>query len=69
VAYAEQTDSLPYQGLAWWDLGEVNAAAGRADEAVRSFESAIERCEQKQNVAMARQVRASLEALREGMPA
>jgi class 3 adenylate cyclase/tetratricopeptide (TPR) repeat protein len=69
VEHAEQTDSLPYQGLAWWDLGEINAAASRADEAVRSFESAIERCEQKQNVAMARQVRASLEALREGMPA
>ncbi len=68
VAYAEQTDSLTAQGLAWWDLGEVNAAAGRAHEAARSFETAIERYEQKQNVAMARQVRAALEALHEKMP-
>ena len=69
VAYAEQTDSLNSQGLAWWDLGAVNAAAGHAGEAARSFETAIERYEQKQNVAMARQVRASLGALRNRTPA
>jgi len=34
----------------------------------RSFETALERYEQKQNVAMARQVRASLDALHEKMP-
>ena len=56
------------QGDAFWDLGEVLAAAGRTEEAAEALEQALERYERKKNLAMAAQVRRRLEAIREKMP-
>ena len=68
VAITERTDSLNNQGDAFWDLGEVLAAAGRTEEAAEALEQALERYERKKNLAMAAQVRRRLEAIREKMP-
>jgi class 3 adenylate cyclase/tetratricopeptide (TPR) repeat protein len=64
VAGSEQTDWLNDQCLALWDLGEVLAAASRADDAAAAFEQALERCARKKNLALARQVRERLAELR-----
>ncbi len=64
VAIAERTDALNWQGEASHDLAEVLAAGGRTDEAVGSFEQALDRFERKKNLAMVAQVRPRLEALR-----
>ena len=53
-----------WQGEASHDLAEVLAAGGRTDEAVGSFEQALDRFERKKNLAMVAQVRPRLEALR-----
>jgi class 3 adenylate cyclase/tetratricopeptide (TPR) repeat protein len=68
IAIAERTDELSYQGDAFCDLGEVLAAAGRAEEAAQALEQALERYRRKKNLAMVAQVEPKLEALRERMP-
>lgn len=62
VAFSEQTDSPNYQGAALCDLAEVLRSAGRHHEAAAALAQALERYERKGNLAMARQVRALLEA-------
>ena len=64
VAVSERTDLLNEQCLALWDLGEVLAAAGRPDDAAAAFEQALDRCQRKKNLALARQVRERLAELR-----
>ena len=64
VAGSEQTDLLDEQCLTLCDLGEVLAAAGRYDEAEAALEQALERCERKKNLALARRVRDRLAELR-----
>ena len=61
---ASVSDSLNDQCLALWDLAEVLAAAGRLDEAEAALEQALDRCERKKNLALARQVRERLAELR-----
>jgi tetratricopeptide (TPR) repeat protein len=60
VARVEQSDSLTFQGDAWYDLAEVLEAAGREDEAAAALAEALDRYERKQNVPLARQVRERL---------
>jgi class 3 adenylate cyclase/tetratricopeptide (TPR) repeat protein len=60
VAESERTDSLDAQCLALWDLAEVLATAGRSDEAGTALEQALERCQRKKNLALARRVRERL---------
>jgi class 3 adenylate cyclase len=60
VAAVEQTDSLTFQGDAWYDLAEVLAAAGREEEAAAAVAEALDRYERKQNIPLARQVRERL---------
>jgi tetratricopeptide (TPR) repeat protein len=60
VARVEQTDSLTFQGDAWYDLAEVLAAAGREEEAAAALAEALDRYERKQNIPLARQVRERL---------
>ena len=60
VAGIEQTDSLTFQGDAWYDLAEVLAAAGRDEEAAAALAEALDRYERKQNIPLARQVRERL---------
>ena len=64
VAASERTDSLDDQCLVLWDLAEVLAAAGRLDEAAAALEQALDRCQRKKNLALARQVRERLAELR-----
>ena len=64
VAGSEQTDLLVEQCLTHCDLGEVLAAAGRYDEAEAELEQALDRCERKKNLALARRVRGRLAELR-----
>jgi class 3 adenylate cyclase/tetratricopeptide (TPR) repeat protein len=63
VAIIERTDGLNYQGDALCDLAEVLQAAGRTDEAIVTFEHALQRYERKKNLAMVAQVRARLSEL------
>jgi thioredoxin-like negative regulator of GroEL len=53
------------QGDALCDLAEVLHAAGRSNEAAATLSQALERYEQKKNLAMVAQVMPRLEALRE----
>jgi class 3 adenylate cyclase len=64
VAASERTDSLNDQCLAFRDLADVLAAAGRVDEAAVALEQALDRCRRKKNLALARQVRGRLAELR-----
>ena len=66
VAITERTDALNMQGDALCDLAEVLHAAGRSNEAAATLGQALERYEQKKNLAMVAQVMPRLEALREG---
>jgi class 3 adenylate cyclase/tetratricopeptide (TPR) repeat protein len=59
----EQTDALNFHAAALSDLAEVLIGAGRADEAVVRFREALERYEQKKNVAAAAQVHSHIAAL------
>ena len=52
------------QCLAFRDLADVLAAAGRIDEAEVAMEQALDRCSRKKNLALARQVRGRLAELR-----
>jgi class 3 adenylate cyclase len=63
VAVTERTDSLNDQCLAFRDLADVLAAAGRVDEAAVALEQALDRCSRKKNLALARQVRERLAEL------
>ncbi len=63
VAATEETDWLNDQCLALWDLAEVLAAAGRADEAGAAFEQALDRCRRKNNIALATQLRQRRDSL------
>jgi tetratricopeptide (TPR) repeat protein len=69
VRLATHTDALTMQGTAWWDLGDVLAAAGRTDEAAGAYDQAIERFTRKMNLALAAQVRLRLEAVGKGAAA
>jgi len=60
VAGVEQTDSLIFQGDAWYDLAEVLAAAGREEDAAAALAEALDRYERKQNIPLARQTRERL---------
>jgi tetratricopeptide (TPR) repeat protein len=64
IAVFEPTDLLNWQGIARWDFGEALVAAGRKKDAVAAYEDAIRCFERKGTVAMVRQVRPRLEALR-----
>ena len=65
VAISQQTDGLTFQGDALYDLAEVLLqAGGRSQEAAAALEEALERYEQKRNLAMANRVRARLDELR-----
>jgi tetratricopeptide (TPR) repeat protein len=66
VALIEQTDALNFQGAAHYDLAEVLAGAGRADDAAASLHDALERYERKRNLAAAAQVKSRTDALRTG---
>jgi class 3 adenylate cyclase/tetratricopeptide (TPR) repeat protein len=57
VALAETTDDVNMQAEALADLGEVHAAAGRHDESIRAFETALARYAAKGNVASAERLR------------
>jgi tetratricopeptide (TPR) repeat protein len=63
VAAVEQTDSLTFQGDAWFGLAEVLAAPGRGEDAAAALAEALDRYERKQNLPLARQVRERLAAL------
>jgi class 3 adenylate cyclase/tetratricopeptide (TPR) repeat protein len=60
VEICEPTDALNHQGDALADLGEVLAAAGRADEAREALEQALDRYARKKNVVMAERIRERL---------
>ena len=68
VAISERTDALNYQGDALCDLAEVLHAAGQSDEAAATLAQALERYQQKKNLAMAAQVRERLAELRDAAP-
>jgi tetratricopeptide (TPR) repeat protein len=68
VAICERTDALNWQGDALCDLAEVLHAAGRSDEAAAALAQALERYEQKKNLAMSAQVRDRLAELRDAAP-
>jgi tetratricopeptide (TPR) repeat protein len=63
VAIADRTDMLNLQGDALCDLAEVFRASARGDEAGAALQRALERYEQKKNLAMSNQVRARLAEL------
>jgi class 3 adenylate cyclase/tetratricopeptide (TPR) repeat protein len=63
VVRGEQTDTLTFQGDAWWDLAEVLLAAGKTDDAVDALEQALDRYGRKKNLAMVAQVQPRLDAL------
>jgi tetratricopeptide (TPR) repeat protein len=64
IASVEKTDMLDMHGGAYWDLAEVLAASGRADEAVTALEEAIGRYERKRNLAMVAQLTPKLSEFR-----
>jgi tetratricopeptide (TPR) repeat protein len=68
VAITERTDALNLQGDVLFDLAEVLHAAGRSDEAAAAFAQALERYQQRNNLAMAAQVRERLAELRGAAP-
>jgi len=69
VALTAQNDSLDVQCLALWDLAEVLAAGGRAEEAEDALDQALDRCRRKKNLALSTQVRRRLDALKAQVPA
>ncbi len=66
VAVNDHTDHLNGQGDALWDLAEVLWVGGNLDEAEAALVQALERYEQKKNLAQAAQVKDRLAALRGG---
>jgi tetratricopeptide (TPR) repeat protein len=65
VGFAEATDALQLQAEALECLAEVLQAAGSRDEALSTWEKALERYERKGVVPLARRVRGRLAALLE----
>jgi hypothetical protein len=65
VAMGEETESPDAQGNAYADLAEVLLLAGRRDEAVAAFETAVERYESKGNIVSAKRARERLAELRD----
>jgi class 3 adenylate cyclase len=63
VAIAQSTDSPNAQGSTFVALARVQELAGDRDGAMRSFESALEAFERKENLAMAAHIRGRLSAL------
>ncbi len=68
VAISERTDSSNLQGDALCDLAEVLHAAGRSDEAATTLAQALERYQQKKNLALAAKVRDRLAELHDSAP-
>ena len=68
VAITERTDALNEQGDALCDLAQVLHAAGQSDEAAATLGQALERYQQKKNLAMSAQVRDRLAELQEPAP-
>jgi thioredoxin-like negative regulator of GroEL len=68
VAITERTDALNWQGDALCDLAQVLHAAGQSDEAAAALAHALERYQQKQNLAMAAQVRDRMAELQNAAP-
>ena len=68
VASSERTDALNGQGDALCDLAQVLHAAGRSDEAAAVLAQALDRYEQKKNLAMSAQVRDRLAELQDPAP-
>jgi class 3 adenylate cyclase len=68
VAISERTDALNWKGDALCDLAEVLRAAGQADEVPAALAQALQRYEQKKNLAMSAQVRDRLAELRDAAP-
>ena len=68
VAISERTDALNWQGDALCDLAHVLHAAGQADEARAALAQALQRYEQKKNLAMSAQVRDRLAELQDAAP-
>jgi hypothetical protein len=58
-----ETDALPAQGNALFDLADVFDAAGRRDEAAAALGDALERYERKQLVPLAHRTRERLATL------
>jgi tetratricopeptide (TPR) repeat protein len=65
LAYSHQTDSLHFQGDAYYDLGEVLEAAGRGEDAAAALRQALDRYERKGIVPLVRRTRERLLALHE----
>jgi len=65
VAITERTDALTWQGDALWDLAEVLHAAGRSEQATAALAQALERYQQKNNLAKAGQARDRLAELQD----
>ena len=63
LPHVQKTDSLQFQGDAYRDLGEVLEAAGRRDEAIATWQEALDRYERKGIVPLARRVRERLATL------
>ena len=68
VAISERTDALNWQGYALCDLAQVLHAAGQSDEAADTLGQALQRYEQKKNLAMSAQVRERLAELQDTAP-
>jgi tetratricopeptide (TPR) repeat protein len=65
IAISERTDMIDDQAAAYADLAEVLQLGGSDREAADALREALARFERKENVVMARRVRARLEALLE----
>lgn len=63
VALGDQTDFLDAQGDAYGDLAQVLALTGRSGDARVALEQALARYERKENLVMAKRVRARLAEL------
>jgi len=68
VAIGERTDALNWQGDALCDLAQVLHAAGQSEEAAAALARALERYQQKNNLAMSAQVRERLAELQDAAP-
>jgi tetratricopeptide (TPR) repeat protein len=66
MARAEETDNLPWQGDAWYEIAEVLEAAGRRDDAIEAWREALDRYERKGIIPLMREVRERLAALESG---
>jgi class 3 adenylate cyclase/tetratricopeptide (TPR) repeat protein len=68
VAITERTDALNWQGDALSDLAEVLHVAARTNEAASTLDQALDRYEQKKNLAQAAQARDRLAELHDPAP-